>query len=627
MPKMFSLPGLRIGSIEEFEPDRASCDEACVLIADQSISARDNLKQRLPGHVVLVAADAAAEGVLGDAAELSLAYISDDRARLKILRTAFHLSAARRSEAGLLKQAAAYRREVAELNRIGMALMREHNRDELLRQILTQVMRSTGSDGGAMFMIDTDKDGTAGIYFKLVRIDSLSTPFLYPNQVFPIDSTSVTGHAARTRQPIIVDDIHNLPPDSPFSVTTFAEDRGYFIKSMIAIPMLNHRDEVVGVMQLANRKRAPNLRIVTREDAERHTIPYGERDMQFGLSLAGQAAILIENARLYAQIDEIFACFVKAAVTAIDQRDPATAGHSVRVATLVTDLAAALERSAHGSSRNLRFSNAQIRELRYAALLHDFGKVGVREAVLVKANKLPPALNERLDARYELIHSALLLAYERKRAQLLCAEVTDPHASAALEAEFTQEMVALEQFKMLVQVANQPAVLHKTAERQLSDVARRTFQRPDGRVSPYLEPEELHYLHIPYGSLDAEERTEIEAHAARTYEFLSHIPWTEDLKHLPDYASSHHEKLDGSGYPLHLRGTAVPVQTRILAVADIFDALTAADRPYRPAVSPERALDIIESEVLAGRLDAEVSAVMISSGVYRRILQEDWHNF
>ena len=280
--------------------------------------------------------------------------------------------------------------------------------------------------------------------------------------------------------------------------------------------------------------------------------------MHLAFSLAGQAAVSIENAQLYAQIEHLFDCFVKASVTAIDQRDPATAGHSIRVATLVTDLAVALERSAAGSYRGIRFTRAQMREMRYAALLHDFGKVGVREEVLIKERKLPPFLWERVHARFELIRSTLELDHERKRARARQQSGDSLKHIGTLDAEFNQQMAELDRFQSIVAAANEPTPLTEEADAILVDVANHRFARADGQIEPYLTEDELHYLRIPHGSLDDLERLEIEAHAEQTFFFLSRIPWTDDLKEVARYASGHHEKLNGTGYPRRLAGNDIP---------------------------------------------------------------------
>jgi GAF domain-containing protein len=189
-----------------------------------------------------------------------------------------------------------------------MRLMTEHNRDRLLHLILQHVMRLTFSDAGALFLLERDSDGAERLRIKLVRVESVAVN-LTMEEAFPVDSSSLAGHVATTKQPVVVDDIRNLPAGAPYAVNPFAEQRGYWIKSMMSVPMIDQREEVVGVLQLANRKLDPAARILTKDDAYRYTVSYGERDVQFGRSLAGHAAVLIENAQLYAQIDALLESF------------------------------------------------------------------------------------------------------------------------------------------------------------------------------------------------------------------------------------------------------------------------------------------------------------------------------
>src|SRR5688572_25118197 len=269
------------------------------------------------------------------------------------------------------------RAEVTSLNRTGMALMMERDHDALLRQILDAAMRLTCSDAGALYLLEKS-DGTARMRFRVARSESTTELPHVENLSFAVDSTTLVGHVAITRDALVCDDARNLPADAPYQHDTVVEALvDYWIKSMMTIPMVDHRDDVVGVLQLANRKRDSLVRIHNQADVDRYVIPYSTWDTQIAHSLAGQAAVSIENAKLYDQIEHLFESFTRAAVTAIEQRDPGTSGHSIRVATLVIDLARALERTSTGPYQSLRFTRAQVRELRYAALLHDFGKVGV----------------------------------------------------------------------------------------------------------------------------------------------------------------------------------------------------------------------------------------------------------
>ncbi|MFW6078751.1 MAG: HD-GYP domain-containing protein, partial [Gemmatimonadota bacterium] len=385
-------------------------------------------------------------------------------------------------------------------------------------------------------------------------------------------------------------------------------------------------DELVGVLQLINRKSDPSARITDEASAERHVLPYSDRQLRLVQALAGHAAVSIENTQLYRQIEHIFESFVKAAVTAIDQRDPTTAGHSVRVATLTCDLAVALERHDRGPYAGQRFSHDQMRELRYAALLHDFGKVGVREEVLIKARKLPPHVFARVDARFDLIHRTLEADYHRQRAELLGRHGPEGArvATAELEAQFRRRIEELEAFREAVKRANEPSILPEQSQTVLDEIAGRTYRDIDGEERPYLYRDELRLLKIPKGSLDPRERREIESHVEQTYRFLRQLPWTDDLRGVAEIAYGHHEKLDGSGYPRGVTGEQIPLQTRIMTVADIFDALTAGDRPYKRALPVESALDILDTEAREGMLDGWLVRLLIESGLYRKIVERDW---
>jgi response regulator RpfG family c-di-GMP phosphodiesterase len=256
-----------------------------------------------------------------------------------------------------------------------------------------------------------------------------------------------------------------------------------------------------------------------------------------------------------------------------------------------------------------------MRELYVAALLHDFGKVAVREELLLKAKKLPSALWERIDARFDLIGRTLQLESCRAHAVASGTE-GDP--------ELADQLKELERDREIVRRANEPTLLDAPTAGELVDIAQCTFERPDGTTAPYLTPEELHYLQLPKGTLDDRERAEIESHVIATHRYLSNISWPDDLKDMVTYASDHHELLNGDGYPKHLEGGDIPLQSRIITMADMFDALTASDRPYKPAVTVEKALEILSAEAAAGRIDAELLKVMTENDSFRRLPSTKW---
>jgi HD-GYP domain-containing protein (c-di-GMP phosphodiesterase class II) len=599
-------------------------DEPAVLVVDSSMLARRELLRRLPRRVVFVAADDEVQAALESRVKISMAGVEGDVGRNRVLHAACVLSCARLAGVRIRRRLASRKLEFRELSRIGMGLMLERDREALLRQIVDQGKRLTGSDGGSMLLAETDARGVKYLRVAVAHFDSLPESEL-GQHIITIDDSTIAGHAAHTCEPVTVADAYHLPTGTTFGTDQrFEQLYGYYRKSVLAVPMLDHVGRLVGVLAFINRKSDPGVRIQTREDAERYVLPYTAREVSLARSLASQAAVSIENARLHAQVERILESVVKASVTAIDERDPSTAGHSLRVAALTTGIAEAVERGGRGAYRDTRFTGRQMRELRFAALLHDFGKVSVHEDVLMKAKKLPPVLWERVSGRFELIRTTMERDYYKQLARLRHVRDEKRVIGARLEEELTAHLYELEQMWAVVKKANEPAVLPEESASQLADIAALTFLRRGDGVTPYLTSDELRYLQIPRGTLDETERAEVESHAEQTYRFLNTIPWTDDLGNLSNFALSHHEKLDGSGYPRGLKADEIPVQVRMITIADIFDALTEKNRPYKPAVPPDKALDIIRDEAAAGRLDRDLVNIMIESQVYRPILEEDW---
>ena len=337
------------------------------------------------------------------------------------------------------------------------------------------------------------------------------------------------------------------------------------------------------------------------------------------LALASQAGVSLENAILYDEIRRLFEGFVDAAVTAIESRDPTTSGHSRRVATLAVALAEKVDATATGPLAAVHFSRDELRQLEYAGVLHDFGKVGVREHVLVKAKKLYDWQLESVSQRFGHIRKAMEADMLRKQLTLL-AEGGSLAQIGALEHELGRSLAAVDECWRVVVAANEPTVLDAPVLARLVDMAQLTYRDQAGADKPYLTEDELAALQVPRGSLTQEERLQIQSHVEHTVAFLSTIPWGRTLSRVPRIAGAHHELLDGSGYPAKLRGDAIPIEARMLAIADVFDALTAADRPYKAAVPAARALSILEAEVGAGKYDADLFRVFVAAEIWKRVI-------
>ena len=535
------------------------------------------------------------------------------------LRGAFRHAASLVAYRAVRAQERERHRELAELTRVGVALTEERDLLSLLTLILSQARRITTSDAGSLYLVERDEDGhPEALRFKLSQNETLTSVPLSEFTV-PIDNSSLAGYTAATREPLVIPDVYLLPEDVSYRLNrSFDEKFGYRTKSMLVIPMTTHRDEVVGVLQLINRKRLMGTRLTTAEAVDREVLPYDERSVELVSALAAQAAVSIENSMLYENIERLFEGFVTAAVSAIEARDPATFGHSERVATMTVSLARAVDRGGAGRYRDTRFSRTQLRELRYASLLHDFGKVGVSEQVLVKEKKLYSGDIEAIRGRFAFLKRTASLEFERRRAEWLLRNGREGYNAlvAELEARLRQHETELDHLLSAVIAANEPTILSEEAGAELAGLAKRTFIDIDGIERPLLTDEEVRFLTITRGNLDEQERREIEAHVTHTFRFLQQIPWTRELRDIPRIAYAHHEKLNGEGYPRGVRGDQIPVQTRIMTIADIYDALTATDRPYKPAVPSERALDILRMEAKEGMLDTDLLATFIESRVY-----------
>ena len=530
-------------------------------------------------------------------------------------RHAAALAAVRRARNAAVERT----RELAELSAIGVALTTERDLGRLLGLILSHARRVTESDAGSLYLVERDEQG-APVRLRFAHSQNHSLPSLpFSSFAVPIDHSSLAGYAAVTGEPLVIGDVYLLPDGATYRQNrSFDETTGYRTKSMLVLPMKTHRDEIIGVLQLINRKRDPEARLTTTGCFEHQVVPFDARCVEVATALASQAAVAIDNGRLYADIERLFEGFVTAAVTAIESRDPATSGHSGRVATMTVGLAQAVDRLGSGPYRDITFTREQLRELRYAGLLHDFGKVGVREQVLVKEKKLYPHDLELIRHRFAYLDQRTELEFERGRAELLLAGGRAAYDAgfARLECERRKRREELSRFLETITQANEPTVLAEGSFEALEAIGRRTFIDFDGRLRPLLEDHELQFLMIRRGNLDEEERREIESHVTHTYRFLEQIPWTRELSAIPRIAYAHHEKLNGHGYPNRVTGVEIPVQARIMTIADIFDALTATDRPYKRAVPRDRALDILAMEAKEGTIDAALLETFIGARVF-----------
>ena len=483
--------------------------------------------------------------------------------------------------------------------------------------ILRKAREITSADAGSLYLLERGEHESR-LRFKLTQNDSVEFPFA--EFTLPLTDESIAGYCAWHGEAVELADAYRVPKGMPFHFNkTFDEQAGYRTRSLLALPMKNGKGEVLGVLQLLNCKKNAKAQLPDAKAVARNVHAFPEHAVRLGLSLASQAAVAYENSRLYRDIENLFDGFVNAAVKAIEQRDPTTSGHSQRVCSMTVALAESVDREARGTYADLRFSREQMKELRYAALLHDFGKVGVREEVLVKAKKLYPLQYARLMDRFDYIRRDIEARTADQKVEAL-QQLSKKEANArikALDAEAVAMIAELERCADFVARANEPTIMPSSDFERVGEIAQKSYLDPRGTQRPYLTSEEVELLSIPRGSLDTEERRQIESHVLHSFQFLAQIPWTQEYKRIPEIARAHHEKLNGKGYPYGLHSAEIPVQTKMMTICDIFDALSATDRPYKKAVPTDRALDILKLCVKDEELDAELFRLFVEAQVYR----------
>ena len=522
-----------------------------------------------------------------------------------VLAAAAGVAAARASSAALARRLSDAEERVAALNKIGIALSAERDLDRLLEKILTESRRFTGSEAGSLYLLEEGPHGQR-LRFKLAQNDAVR--FAFSERTMPVDDASLAGYVAGHGEPVNLEDAYAVPDGAPYRHNTaFDEQTGWRTRAMLVVPMSDHTGALVGVLQLMNR-RLPDGSFA----------PYPADLVPLLLSLATQAAVSVKANQLTASIRRLFEDFARASIMAVELRDPTTAGHSNRVADFCVGLAKVVDRASDGPYASATFSREELRELRTAALLHDFGKISIPERVLVKAKKLDEDALLRIRDRFDFALEAEDAAeYRNLLATLLEAGVApSPEDLRLLDLSRSERAQELDDLFEEVRRANEPTVLPEESGGTLRSLLTRSYRDRRGVVTPLLSDTEFQLLSIRKGSLSFEERTQIESHVSHTYRFLSSIPWTPDLARIPEIAHAHHEKLDGTGYPRGLRAERIPLPSRIMTVCDIYDALTAADRPYKRAVPREKALRILEDEGRTGVLDPWLVSVFVSERIW-----------
>jgi len=490
--------------------------------------------------------------------------------------------------------------QIRKLTQIGRALSAERNIERLLEMIVQEAREFTGADGGTLYIMSNDE---TELQFAIVQTETLDLRMggmgakitWKPVRLLKPDGSpnheNVSAHVALTGKTVNIPDVYAAGGFDFRGTRKFDRQTGYRSKSMLVVPMKNHENDIIGVLQLLNAKTPKQGKVVS----------FSAECQEMTESLASQAAVALSNNRLIQNLEVLMGSFIRAIATAIDEKSHYTGGHVRRVAGLTMAIARKINEATDGPYANVRFSDDQMRELQTAAWLHDVGKVTTPEYVVDKATKLETIFN-----RIELLRLRFELCGLQARLKRLDRNV-DLESAAQDDDDGTERMLR-DEFRFLSEANRGSERMSDEMMDRVRAIAGITLNL-DGKTEPLLSPDEVDNLNIRQGTLSAKERDIIQNHASMTYKILSQLPFPKKLKHVPDYAAAHHETLNGRGYPRGLDVTRLPLQPRILALADIFEALTAKDRPYREGKTLSEALHILTMMVKDGHIDPDLFAL------------------
>lgn len=511
-----------------------------------------------------------------------------------------------------------------QLNEVGAALSRERHITALLDQILLAAKRLTRADGGTLYRMSEDKQA---LHFEILHTDSLGIamggnsgrrvelpdlPLL--DSAGQPNNNMVAVCAVMNRRTINVADAYTDSTYDFSGTRRFDRLNSYRSKSLLAVPMKDQQGQIIGVLQLIN-----SVHPVTGDIQ-----PFSIADQSLVESLASQAAIALSNRLLMTQLENLFESLIRLINTAIEDKSKYTGGHCSRVPELTLMLADAAAQTTQGPLAAFTMSEQDRYELKIAGLLHDCGKITTPVHVVDKATKLQTLFDRigLIDTRFEVLKRDAQIAALRK--QLSLRVCVDPQAEALAESDLHAELTVLDADRDFLRVANMGSeAMDDAALARVEALASgRTWRNPEGQQVVFLSPDEQHNLSIRAGTLTAAERGVINHHIVATNKMLEQLPWPSHLRRVPEFAGGHHERMDGKGYPKGLRREQMSVQARIMGIADIFEALTAADRPYKKGMTLSQAIGILRKLKDNGHIDPDLFDVFMSEGVYLRYAQK-----